>query len=101
MGLHKDLVDYLKEHHNTEDNAIKSRNLGELFNLTNREVRIVIATLRQEKKPICSSSNGYWYSTDPEDLEKTLHRMERQVHNMNYSIAGLQRILQEVQEKNE
>jgi hypothetical protein len=69
-----------------------------LFNLKDKQLRNVVTVLRQEGKPICSSSYGYWYSRVPEDLEKTLHRLEAQVHNMNFSIAGLKRILQEVQD---
>ena len=94
-----EIVEYLKEHHKTEDTAIKGRDLCILFNLKDKPLRNLVAILRQKGKPICSSSNGYWYSKAPEDLEKTLHRMEAQVHNMNFSIAGLNRILKEVQDE--
>lgn len=96
MTIDNDLVEYLKDHHNTEEKAIKSRDLSILFNLKSRDIRNIVTVLRQEGKPVCSSSNGYWYSEDPEDLEKTLHRMEAQVHNMSLSIAGLQKKLLEV-----
>lgn len=96
MTIDNDLVEYLKDHHNTEEKAIKSRDLSVLFNLKSRDIRNIVTVLRQEGKPVCSSSNGYWYSEDPEDLEKTLHRMEAQVHNMSLSIAGLQKKLLEV-----
>ena len=69
-----------------------------LFNLTDKQLRNVVSGLRQEGKPICSSSYGYWYSTDPEDIEKTIHRLEAQVANMNISIRGLEKALQEVQD---
>ena len=95
-GVGADITEYLKENHKTEEDAIKGRDLRMLFNLKDKQLRNVISVLRQNGKPICSSSNGYWYSKDQEDLEKTLHRMEAQVHNMNYSIAGLKKILQEV-----
>ena len=96
MTIDNDLVEYLKDHHNTEEKAIKSRDLSVLFNLKSRDIRNIVTVLRQEGKPVCSSSNGYWYSEDPEDLEKTLHRMEAQVHNMSLSIAGLKKKLLEV-----
>lgn len=99
MTIDNDLVEYLKDHHNTEEKAIKSRDLSVLFNLKSRDIRNIVTVLRQEGKPVCSSSNGYWYSEDPEDLEKTLHRMEAQVHNMSLSIAGLQKKLMEVQDE--
>ena len=97
-GVGTEITEYLKEYHMTEAKAIKGRDLCELFNVKDKQLRNIITVLRQEQKPICSSSNGYWYSKAPEDLEKTLHRMEAQVHNMNFSITGLKRILQEVKE---
>ena len=100
-GVGTDIAEYLKEYHRTEGEAIKARDLRMLFNLQDKQLREVIAVLRQEGEAICSSSYGYWYSKDPEDLKKTVHRMEAQVHNMNFSITGLKRILQEIQDEKE
>ena len=83
------LLEYLKDHHREESVAIKNRELRSLFNLTDKQVRNVVSQLRQGGEPVCSSSYGYWYSTDPADIEKTLHRLEAQVVNMNISIKGL------------
>jgi hypothetical protein len=93
-----DITEYLKDYHLSENKAIKGRELCVLFNLTDKQLRNVVSGLRQEGKPICSSSYGYWYSTDPEDIEKTIHRLEAQVANMNISIRGLEKALQEVQD---
>lgn len=95
MGAGNDMAEYLKDHHRTEETAIKARDLRMLFNLGEKQVRNVVGELRNEGKPICSSSYGYWYSNDPDDLEKTIHRLNAQVENMNIAIAGLYRILQE------
>lgn len=88
------MLDYLKDYHNTESKAVKSRELRSLFNLTDKQVRNVVSQLRQDGEPVCSSSYGYWYSTDPDDIEKTIHRLEAQVENMNISITGLRKVLQ-------
>lgn len=48
---------------------------------------------------ICSSTYGYWYSRDPDDISTTLSRLVGQVDNMQKVIAGLNRILQEVQDE--
>lgn len=92
-GTEKDIVEYLQEHHTDEANAIKSRNLCVLFNLTDKQVRNVVSNIRREGEPVCSSSYGYWYSKDREDIEKTIHRLAAQVHNMNISIRGLRKSL--------
>ncbi len=90
-----EMAEYLKEHHTSENNAIKARDLRALFNLGEKQVRNVVGELRNDEKPICSSSYGYWYSKDPEDIKKTIHRLNAQVENMNIAIAGLKRILQD------
>ena len=93
MSTAYQMLEYLKECHITESNAVKNRELRSLFNLTDKQVRNVVSYLRQRGEPVCSSSYGYWYSTDPEDIEKTLHRLEAQVENMNISIKGLREVL--------
>lgn len=93
MGTAHQVLEYFKDYHSTESMAVKNRELRSLFNLTDRQVRRVVSQLRQEGEPICSSSYGYWYSTDPDDIEKTLHRLEAQMENMNISITGLKKAL--------
>lgn len=93
MDTAHQMLDYLKDYHTTEGKAVKGRELRSLFNLTDKQVRNEVSQLRQEGEPVCSSSYGYWYSTDPEDIEKTLHRLEAQVVNMQVSITGLKKAL--------
>lgn len=90
INLGEDVLDYLKENHLSEEKAIKNRELAELFNLSSRELRDLITSLRQRGNPVCSSSYGYWYSTDPDDIRKTLSRIESQVKAMRVTIKGLQ-----------
>ena len=92
-GVGAEITEYLKDYHMEERTAIKARELCVLFNLTEKQLRNVVSGLRQDGEAICSSSYGYWYSTDPEDISKTLRRLEGQVKNMNVSIAGLQKVL--------
>lgn len=87
------ILDYLKDFHTEESYAIKARDLCELYNLTDKQLRNVVSRLRQEGEAVCSSTYGYWYSTAPEDIKKTLRRLEGQVKNMNISIQGLQKVL--------
>lgn len=88
-----DIVYYLKVWRTCEDNAINARDLCTMFNLNSRQLRLVIGGLRKDGIPICSSSQGYWYSENPEDITKTIHRLDGQVRNMNNSIAGLRKVL--------
>ena len=88
-----DIVEYLKEYHTDESKAIKGRDLRCLFNLTDRELRLVVSSLRQGGVAICSSTSGYWYSENPTDIQITLSRLEGQVNHMNLTIKGLKSIL--------
>lgn len=89
MGTEADIVDYLREYHNKESKAIKGRSLCELFNLHSKQVRNLVSVMRQNGEPICSSNAGYWYSTDPQDLERTIKRLSEQVKNMSCAVDGL------------
>ena len=93
MNTAYQLLEYLKDHHKSEADSIRNREIRILFGLTDKQVRNIVSQLRQEGEPVCSSSYGYWYSTDPEDILKTLHRLEAQVVNMNISIKGLRKAL--------
>lgn len=88
-----DIIEYLKECHTEESKAIKGRDLRCLFNLTDRELRLVVSSLRQNGEAVCSSTNGYWYSDNPADIEITLKRLEGQVKNMTLTIKGLKKVL--------
>ena len=93
MDVAQQMLEYLRDYHTKESSAVKNRDLRLLFNLNDRQVRLLVSQLRQEGEPICSSSYGYWYGTAPEDIVKTMHRLEAQVHNMNISIRGLRKVL--------
>ena len=78
----KDITEYLKEFHTTEGKAIKARELCVLFNVHQKQLRNIVSDLRQNGEAICSSTYGYWYSRDPDDISTTLSRLVGQVDNM-------------------
>lgn len=94
-----DIVEYLKEYHRSENHAIKGIDLCTLFNVHEKQLRNIVSDLRQNGEAVCSSTYGYWYSRDPDDIQITLSRLEGQVKNMVTAIDGLKRILQEVQDE--
>lgn len=94
-----DIVEYLKEFHTSDGKAVKARELCVLFNVHEKQLRNIVSDLRQNGESICSSTYGYWYSRDPDDISTTLSRLVGQVDNMQKVIAGLNRILQEVQDE--
>ena len=86
-----EIAEYLKEKSKTENEAVRAGDLGALFNLTKRGIRAIVTVLRQEGYPICSSNCGYWYGTDPADIEKTGNRLMAQAESMRKAAEGLYR----------
>lgn len=100
MRVNSDIVAYLRDYHNTEFTAIKGRDLCTLFNLHSKQIRNIVGELRQSGEPICSSNCGYWYSTNVEDLDRTIGRLSAQVKNMNLSVDGLYRAREAIKNEN-
>lgn len=92
-----EVEEYLREYHRTEKTAINARDLGTLFNVKGKPLRDIINNLRQEGIPICSSWFGYWYSIDPEDVERTVKQLESRVIHISKAIEGLNRFVGGVQ----
>lgn len=89
QDLQREIMCHLRAGYTTEDEAINARELGELYNLTKREIRMVVTALRKEGYPICSSNNGYWYGKNEKDVDKTVKRLEAQIANMQEAVDGL------------
>lgn len=87
-----EVLDYLKTTHYSEDKAVKSGAICELFNLRKESLRAVVNYLRSDGYPVCSSYKGYWYSESPEDIDKTLNHLEGRISGMQRAITGLKRI---------
>lgn len=84
-----ELLDYLREFHSSKESAISAGELSTLFKTTKRGIRTVVTELRKNSYPICSGNEGYWYSTDPEDIQSTVSRLEAQADNMIRAVKGL------------
>ena len=90
---YKEMAEYLKEHSPTEQEAVSAGSLSVLFNITKRGIRSVVTVLRQEGYPICSSNCGYWYGTNPEDIDRTGKRLMAQAGSMRKAAEGLYKSL--------
>jgi biotin operon repressor len=84
-----DLLEYLQAYHKTEDEAISAYELGELFNLDKRGVRLVVTDLRANGFTVCSSHAGYWYSEDEADVSKTIRRLQAQINGTQRAVDGM------------
>lgn len=102
MDKSEEILEYLREYHSSKERAIKAEKLSTLFNTTKRGVRLIVTELRKDSHPICSGNEGYWYSTDLDDLDKTIIRLGAQINNMEKVVEGLTQAKMKIQEvKNE
>ena len=66
---------YMKNEHMGRDNAVKSKTLEGIFRCKGIEIRHMVNELRCLGVPICSCSQGYFYSTNPPDIRETLNHL--------------------------
>lgn len=59
--------------------TVKVREIGKYFNITDeRAVRRIVEKLREKGEPICIGTKGYYYSTDPAEIERTITQLVSQ-----------------------
>jgi len=80
---------YLKKHHTGAGRAVHSRELEQLFSIDGRSLRRCISELRQEGKPICSDSTGYYYAEKQDDINHTIARLNKLVTRIANARTGM------------
>lgn len=69
------ICNYLQKNNIGKNSAVHSRELELLFSLNGRTLRTIIHTLRQEGHPICSSSRGYYYAGNQDEVQRAAARL--------------------------
>ena len=69
--------------------AQKRPSIARQLSLTTREVEMAIQALRVAGEPICSSSDGYWISDDPAEVEAMVERLRHRVQTQCVTLSGL------------
>lgn len=68
-----------------------AKELGILFGVDGASIRRIINEYRSDGIPICSNSNGYYYSEEPEEIVKTIGSLKRRIASIQRAIDGLQK----------
>lgn len=84
---------YMKNEHMGRDNAIKSKVLEGIFRCKGIEIRHMVNELRCLGVPICSCSQGYFYSTNPPDIRETLNHLAGRVSKIKAAHDGMENAL--------
>lgn len=84
---------YMKNEHMGRDNAVKSKTLEGIFHCKGIEIRHMVNELRCLGVPICSCSQGYFYSTNPPDIRETLNHLAGRASKIKAAHDGMENAL--------
>lgn len=84
---------YMKNEHMGRDNAIKSSALECIFRCKGIQIRRMVNELRCLGVPICSCSQGYFYSTNPPDIRETINHLAGRARKIKAALDGMENAL--------
>ena len=93
-------LEHLKTYHNGQENAVISKELEQTFALKNREIRLIVNSLRNDGHPICSNGNGYYYARDETEVLRAIHNLNRRIIGIALAKNGLSKSLSTFQGDN-
>ena len=84
------LLRYLKDRHTGEENAVFSRELEYMLDMSGRDIRRVISALRKDGVPICSDFHkGYYYAEKRSEIDSTLKGLGEHIEGVSDTVARL------------
>lgn len=82
------LVDFLPTE---RENAVNQSDISDYLSLSKRNVRQLVQQARHEGYPICSTPyDGYWLSSDANDISSTIAILRSQVNTLTKTIYDLE-----------
>lgn len=82
------LVDFLPTE---RENAVNQLDISDYLRLSKRNVRQLVQQARHEGYPICSTPyDGYWLSSDANDISSTIAILRSQVNTLTKTIYDLE-----------
>jgi biotin operon repressor len=82
------LVDFLPT---DRDSAVNQSEISDYLSLSKRSVRQLVQQARHEGYPICSTPyDGYWLSSDANDISSTIAILRSQVNTLTKTIYDLE-----------
>ena len=96
--MDEQFLKYLQSYHTGKVNAVISKELEVTFGLKNREIRLIVNSLRNEGHPICSSGNGYYYARDETEVIHAIGNLNSRIIGIALAKNGLTKSLVAFQE---
>ena len=92
---------YMQTKHSGKKNAIKSKALEGIFRYKGTEIRQMVNELRCLGVPICSCSQGYFYSTNASDIQDTISHLAGRANKIIAAHNGMEKSLPKDTESHE
>ena len=87
------ISDFIQQEAFTAENPVVAPAIDEKFKLHPSHVRGCINLVRSMGIPICSNAKGYWYSSDPEEIQRTVDHIEDRIKKQQEAVSGLRATL--------
>lgn len=88
--MSESIIEYIK---NNGDIPTSSYKLSKMFGVSDVQIRKIINTARSNGCPICSNTNGYYYSENCNDIQKTINSLNHRTRGIQNAVNGLQTTL--------
>ena len=85
-----DVIKYLIDF-SSKEKVIDSKEIAKRFEISRVDVRRIINKARSEGIPICANRDGYYYSTDIYEINKTVGSLTGRISAISSAIRGLKR----------
>lgn len=85
------LISLLKEKALGEKRSLKSKYICEILEIDGCTLRGIVNKLRTKNYPICSTTNGYFWGENKNELYKTINQLKHRVDGINNAIMGLEK----------
>lgn len=82
------IINYIANH-GTKDNPVKNKEIASHFKMKESDIRGKINEARTNGFPICSCSNGYYYSNDKGEILKTIQSLMHRTIAVEKAVNGL------------
>ena len=88
-----DILEYIPK---GKENAISTQTLMKVFNCSMREIRLVIASARNNGAVICSfSGGGYYYPLTREELSESINTLQGKANSIYIMLHSQKKALAE------
>ena len=82
------VINYIVNH-GSVDNPVKNKEIASHFKMKESDIRVKINEARTNGFPICSCSNGYYYSEDKGEILKTIQSLMHRTIAFEKAVNGL------------